>query len=103
MRILMAMIVAAGLAASAVAAEPGYEQARVVVKIADLDLSAQAGQRALDKRVRIAVARLCGYPVTFSRDESEALAACEADAMQAVAPQINTLRQRLAMTVATNR
>jgi len=103
MHILMAMIVAAGLAAPALAADPGYEQARIVVKIADLDLSAQSGQRALDKRVRIAVSRLCGYPATFSRDEGEALAACEADAMQAVAPQINALRRRLAMTVAANR
>ena len=103
MRMLMAVIVAAGLAAPAVSAEPGYEEARIVVKTEDLDLSTPAGQRAMDKRLRIAVTRLCGYPVTFSRDESEALAACEADAKQAVAPQIEAMRARLAMTVAANR
>ena len=32
MRMLMAVIVAAGLAAPAVSAEPGYEEARIVVK-----------------------------------------------------------------------
>jgi UrcA family protein len=102
MRILMALIVAAGMAAPAAAAEPSQEQTRIVVKIADLDLSAPAGQRALDRRVRIAIGGLCGYPVTASRDETQALAACQADAMQSVAPQMQAVRQRLAMTVAAN-
>jgi UrcA family protein len=102
MRILItALLVAA--AAPALAVEPGYEQFAVRVQTADLDLASAQGQRMLGKRLDLAVNRLCGTPVFFSRDELSALDACRADAMQAAAPQINAARSRQAVTVASNR
>jgi hypothetical protein len=56
-----------------------------------------------DKRLSQAVTRLCGYPVTFTRDELAAFDACRTDAMKAAAPQIDAARARLAVAVASNR
>lgn len=104
MRIKLALLVAAvTLAIPAMAAEPGYEQWQVKVQTADLDLSSAAGQRVLDKRLSQAVARLCGYPVFFNRDELGDLDACRAEAMKAAAPQIDAARAQRAVTVASTR
>lgn len=103
MRILMMAALAAAVAAPALAADSGFEQARIRVQTADIDLATPTGQRVLDRRLTVAIARLCGYPATFSRDELSALAACEADARQMVAPQISAAKARLAVTVATSR
>lgn len=103
MRILMAAAAAmAGLLATPVLATE-LEQGKVTVSIADLDLATPAGQRLLDKRVAVAIDRLCGTPVTFSRDELDALAVCAADARQMAAPQLAAARAQLAVTVAANR
>jgi UrcA family protein len=103
MRVMMALMVAATLAVPAMAAESGFEQWQVKVQTADLDLSSAAGQKQLDKRLALAMTRLCGHPVTFTRDELAAFDACRADAMQAAAPQIEAARARRAVTVAANR
>jgi UrcA family protein len=103
MRAMMALLAAATLAMPALAAETGYEQWQVKVKTADLDLSSATGQRALDKRLSLAMTRLCGSPVLFTRDELADLDACRADAMRAAAPQIDTARAQRAVTVAANR
>jgi UrcA family protein len=103
MRTVMALLVAATMAMPALAAETGYEQWQVKVQTADLDLSSATGQRALDKRLSQAMTRLCGYPVTFTRDELAAFEACRTDAMKAAAPQIDAARARRAVTVASTR
>jgi UrcA family protein len=103
MRTLMAMMVAATLAAPALAADPGYESAQVRVQTADLDLSSAAGQRLLDRRIAVAVSRVCGSPVLFSREELDELAACEAQAMAATRPQIEAARTKRAVAVASTR
>lgn len=106
MRILLAAATAAVLAAPAATpalAAPGYEQGQVRVQTADLDLATTAGQRVLERRVEMALTRLCGMPVFHSRDELDALDACRADAMKAAAPQIDAARARQAVTVAVNR
>lgn len=103
MRILVTAMMAAALAAPAMAAGPGYEESRVRVQTADLDLASTDGQRALERRVEMALARLCGTPVFHSRDELAELDACRADAMKAAAPQIEAARARQAVTVAVNR
>jgi UrcA family protein len=103
MRSLMALVVAATLAVPAVAAETGYEKWQVKVQTADLDLSSATGQRALDKRLSLAMTRLCGAPVLFTREELADLDACRADAMMAAAPQIDAARAQRAVTVAANR
>jgi UrcA family protein len=103
MRIVMAALVAAALAGPALAVEPGYEQSQVTVRTADLDLATAAGQRALGKRLDIALSRLCGSPITFTRDEIAALDNCRADAMAAAAPQIDAARARQAVMIASRR
>jgi UrcA family protein len=101
MRILMAAALAGVLATPTLATN--HDQGKVTVQIADLDLATRAGQRALDKRLTVAIDRLCGTPVLFSRDEIAALQACEADAREMAAPQMAAARAQLAMTVAANR
>ena len=96
-------LIAATLAVPAVAAERGYEQSQVRVQTADIDLSSAAGQRMLDKRLSLAMVRLCGTPVFFSRDELADLDACRAEAMQAAAPQVDAARAQRAVAVASTR
>lgn len=103
MRSMMALMVAAAFAVPAVATETGFEQAQVRVSTADLDLSSAAGQRMLEKRLSLAMTRLCGTPVFQTRDELAHLDACQADAMQAASPQIEAARARRAVAVAANR
>jgi UrcA family protein len=103
MRVMMALLAAATLATPALAAERGYEQAQVRVQTADLDLASATGQRTLDKRLGLAMSRLCGSPVLFTRDELADLEACRADALKAAAPQIDAARAQRAVTVAANR
>ncbi len=103
MRAMMALVVAATLAMPAMAADAGYEQSRVRVQTADLDLASASGQRQLDRRLSLAMTRLCGEPVLHTRDELAELAACQADAMAAAAPQIEAARARRAVAVATSR
>jgi UrcA family protein len=100
MRILMAALVAATVAAPAIAAGPGYERAEVRVQTYDLDLATVAGQRTLGKRLEVAMNRVCGTPVLYTRDELAELDACRTDAAQASAPQIEAARARQAVTVA---
>ncbi len=102
MRMIVALLAAATLAAPALAG-PGYEESRVRVQTADLDLSSASGQRVLTNRLEMAMTRLCGTPVFFTRDELADLDACRADAMKAAAPQIDSARSRQAVTVASNR
>jgi UrcA family protein len=103
MRTLMTMMIAATLAGPAMAAQPGYERGEARVQTADLDLASAAGQRMLERRIAMAVTRVCGTPVMFTRDELADLAACEAQAMAATAPQIEAARGKRAVAVASTR
>lgn len=103
MRAVMALMVAATLAVPAMANGTSYAEGQVRVHTADLDLATARGQRLLDRRLSLAMARLCGEPVLHTRDELTELAACQADAMAAAAPQIDAARARRAVMVATSR
>lgn len=103
MRVLMAVMVAMAMATPALAAGDAYEQGKVRVQTADLDLSTAAGQRTLSERLEVAVTRLCGIPVFFSREEIADLDACRAEALAAAAPQIDAARARMAVAVAARR
>jgi UrcA family protein len=103
MRILMAAMVAASLAAPAMAQQAGYEQSQVRVQTSDIDLASAQGQRTLGKRIEMAMVRLCGTPVFFTRDELADLDACRAEALKAAAPQIDAARARQAVSVASSR
>jgi UrcA family protein len=103
MRVLMAAAMAAAMATPALAAGDAFEQGKVRVQTADLDLSTAAGQRALDQRIEVAVTRLCGIPVFFSREEIADLDACRTEALAAAAPQIDAARAQLAVAVAARR
>jgi UrcA family protein len=104
MRILMAAaLIAATLAGPAMAQTAGYEQSQVRVQTADLDLATAAGQRTLGKRLEMAMVRLCGTPVFFTRDELADLETCRAEALKAAAPQIDAARARQAVSVASTR
>ena len=103
MRIVMAAVMAATLAAPALAAGPAYEQSQVRVQTRDIDLASASGQRTLGKRLEMAITRLCGTPVFYSRDELAELETCRADALQAAAPQIDAARARQAVSVASTR
>ncbi len=100
MRIILAAVLAVGLAAPAVAAGNDMATGQVRVQTADLDLSSSAGQRALDRRLAMAMVRLCGMPVFYSRDELAELDACKAEASKAAAAQIDAARARQAVAVA---
>lgn len=100
-KILAAAALAAAMVTPALAADTVYEQGRVRVQTAVLDLSSAAGQRQLEKRLSSAVNTLCGSPVFFSRDEASLLDACHADALQAAAEQIDAARARKAVAVAS--
>jgi UrcA family protein len=100
MRIIMAAILAATLVAPALAAGPDHVKATVRVQTADLDLSTAAGQRTLDRRLSVAMVRLCGMPVFFSRDELADLDSCKAEATKAAAAQIDAAHARMAVAVA---
>jgi UrcA family protein len=102
MRMIVALLAAATLATPALAA-PGYEESRVRVQTADLDLSSAPGQRLLTQRLEVAMTRLCGTPVFFSREEIADLDACRADAMKAAAPQIDSARALQGVAVASSR
>lgn len=103
MRKMMAVLIAATLAMPAIASERGFEYAQVKVQTADLDLASDVGQRRLEKRLALAMTRLCGAPIFFSRDELADLDACRADALKGAAPQIEAARAQRGMTVASSR
>ncbi len=103
MRILMAAMIAGVLAAPAFASEPGYETFSVRVPTADLDLATATGQARLEKRLDVAVGRLCGMPVFFTREELADLQACRDDAMKAAAPQLAAAKARQGISVASTR
>lgn len=103
MRMMIAAFLAATVASPTLATPANSEQGQVMVRTGDLDLATAAGQRRLDQRIDVALIRLCGSPIIFSRDELAALDACRADALTAAAPHIKAARARLAVTVASQR
>ncbi len=100
MRIILAAVMAATLGSPALAAGPDQHSGQVRVQTADLDLASADGQRQLERRLAMAMVRLCGTPVFFSRDELAALDACKAEAATAAAAQIDAARARQAVAVA---
>lgn len=101
MRILMTMLIAVGMAAPALAEEPGYETFKVKIQTADLDLASADGQRQFDRRLSSALTRLCGTPVFGTREELADLEACRAEALATAAPQIKAIRVQLGTAIAT--
>ena len=60
--ILSSFLITAGLIKGAPALAEEVQSATYVVRTADLDLNTAAGQRALDHRLTIAIADVCGVP-----------------------------------------
>ena len=79
--------------ARAAPASTGTEVVRVVAT-ADLDLSSEAGRRALDRRIGRAVTELCGHASDADLVGLNAVRECRVDAL---AQAHNARDQRLAM------
>ncbi len=76
---------------SAFAATPALAQTspsavnRVVVSTADLDLSERSGQRALDRRIAIAIVQACGETSNIDPAGKNDIRRCRADTSAQVA------------------
>jgi UrcA family protein len=63
----------------------------VAVKTADLNLSTPSGQRALDRRIRAAVAEVCGDASSLVRGGRQQAVNCHAETLAAVGQQRNQM------------
>jgi len=98
-------IIAAAAIALAVSSTPaiaGEKGAQVEVSYADLNLSSQAGQDILERRIRSAVQEVCGGPaqpnITFGRPVRECIKKATSEAMAAHELAVANYRtQRLAL------
>lgn len=97
---LLAVTMIAGPAAAQFSNTQGREPVVVRIKLADLDLSGQQGQRALDRRIETALIRVCGMPAQFNREELTEIAACKAEVLESAATQIAAAKARQATTIA---
>jgi UrcA family protein len=77
--ILSSFLITAGLIKGAPALAEEVQSATYVVRTADLDLSSAAGQRALDHRLTIAIAEVCGTPSDADLVGKNAAAACRTE------------------------
>jgi UrcA family protein len=84
------MMKALMLAAALIGAAPAAAQTEtngVEVKIVDLDLASAEDVAKLDRRLGIAVRRVCGVPSERSLAAHEAVTACRIEAAARLAPQ----------------
>ncbi len=86
---MKALVVAAALigAAPAIAQVDADQVESVEVRIGDLDLSRASDTQRLDRRLGIAVRRVCGPPESASLEARRAVSACREEAAARVAPQ----------------
>ncbi len=68
-------------ALSTLSAAPAFASPQAkIVKIADLDLTTQAGRQALERRVEQAAARVCDVPEASPLRQAQASERCRRDA-----------------------
>ena len=89
---MKALVVAAALigAAPAVAQVDADQVESIEVRIGDLDLTRASDAARLDRRLAMAVRRVCGPPEAASLDAYRAVAVCREEAAARVAPQRDT-------------
>jgi UrcA family protein len=90
MRTMIRPLVAAALFAAGVPAlaNPAEGMERLVISTSGIDLSTPAGQKALDRRLEIAIYRLCDTQVLATLEDANAMDACRADIRAEVQPQV---------------
>jgi UrcA family protein len=79
------------VAAPVLARSPAPEQARIVVKTADLDLGSVSGQRQLERRLARAIVEACGTAANFDLAGNNDVRRCRDEA----SASINANRDRL--------
>lgn len=90
-KLALALALGAALSTPAIAA-PDPEQPRTMtIDYADLDLSAGAGQRQLDRRIGTAAKKVCAIPGVSTREESRQVSRCVRAAMAGAQPMRNTV------------
>ena len=85
--LILAAFAAAGLAVPAQAESPAFETRSAVVNFSKLDLSNDAGVRALDRRIGAAARNACGTPSSADPEGLRKAKACRADAIASAAEQ----------------
>jgi UrcA family protein len=87
----LALIASATLITPTVASAAEPETVSSIVRTADLDLSSEAGQRALDRRIVVAAHEVCGSPSPVDLMGVSAVRDCRERTIAAAAEQ----RQRI--------
>lgn len=95
-RTLAAIGASALLLATPAAAQ--YETLSVNIRTGDLDLSTEAGQKQLDRRVFKAMGRICGE-LPRSLDQQEAHAKCRSEVITDASAKIAALKERSAESI----
>jgi UrcA family protein len=97
---MLKMLASAAIAAAALVAAPasaeitieaGYAPVQARVNIADLNLASDAGQTALDRRVRFAAQQICGPEGTTDLSTFQEARKCSARAIASVKPQVQAI------------
>ena len=87
-----AMLILAGLSGAAQAGSP--EKSAVAIRYADIDLSTQAGQTMLERRVANALESVCGSYAGAIDTEERDIARCRSEAKAGVKPMVASLIAR---------
>lgn len=86
------------IAASVASSSPlSFDAAQTPVSYADLDVSTEAGQRTLNRRVRSAVRKVCGNHMTAPISERLTIKQCYRSAMQGAERDVETIVARARM------
>ncbi len=85
--LILAAFAAAGLAAPVQAESNALDARTAVVNFSKLDLSSEAGVRALDRRIGAAARTACGTPSSADPEGLRKVKACRADAIASAAAQ----------------
>ncbi len=101
--LLAGMAMALMTIATPAMADTPLQTHKVLVSIANLDLSSPQGRNILERRVNAAINTLCGTPVFGDRAEAEALQECRDEARAAAQPKIKEILSRASVTVASAR
>lgn len=88
---LIGMAVLGAAAATLPAAAQEDERRSVEVGIADLDLSTPAGQASLDRRVELALRKVCPVDARPDLRQQAQARACRAQAMREIEPRLAAL------------
>lgn len=85
--LILAAFAASGLASPASAESPAFNARSAVVSVSKLDLSSDAGVRALDRRIGAAARHACGTPSSADPEGVRNAKACRAEAIESAAAQ----------------